>query len=65
MDAIPLFWLFVLVSAPVLSLVCVVALWRQKASAWLVALATLLLLPQCYAWYFAVIMVLYYSGVVR
>ena len=64
-DRIPLFWLFAVVCAPPLSVASVVAMWRQKASAWWAGLATLLLLPQCVVWYFAVMGVLHYLGLVR
>jgi hypothetical protein len=61
-DTMPLFWLFAVLSAPPLSLACVVTMWRQRASAWLAAFATFLLLPQAVVWYFAVMGVLHYSG---
>ena len=64
-DSIPLFWLFAVVTAPVLSLVCVVVMWRQRASVWLAGFATLLLLPQAVVWYFAVEGVLHYLGLLR
>jgi hypothetical protein len=64
-DSIPLYWLFAVVTAPLVSLACVIALWRQRAPAWLAGFATLLLLPQCIVWYFAVEGVLYYLGLVR
>jgi hypothetical protein len=53
-DTIPLFWFLVIVSAPLVCLVCVVVLWRQKASPWWAASATLLLLPQAVVWLFGV-----------
>src|SRR5450756_1329334 len=64
-DSIPLFWLMAVVCAPLFSTVCVVAMWRQRASPWLASLATLLLLPQCVVLYFAVRGVLYYLGVME
>ena len=59
-DTIPLFWLFAVLSAPLLSLIFVIAMWRQKMSAWLAGFATLLLLPQAVVWCFAVVGVLHY-----
>jgi cytochrome bd-type quinol oxidase subunit 2 len=64
-DSIPLFWLFAVVSAPILSLACVVVMWRQRASAWLAGFATVLLLPQAVVWFFAVMGVLHYLELVR
>jgi hypothetical protein len=61
-DTLPLFWLFAVVSAPLLSLVCAAAMWRQKAPVWLASIATLFLLPQAIVWYFAVRAVLHYLG---
>ena len=59
-DSVPLFWLFAVVGTPLVSLACVVAMWRQRASAWLAGIATLLLLPQCFVWYYAAKVVLHY-----
>ena len=59
-DTIPLFWLFAVIGTPLVSLTCVVALWRQRASVWLAGFATLLLLPQSVVWYFAAKGVIHY-----
>jgi hypothetical protein len=59
-DTIPLCWLFAIVGAPLVSFACVVAMWLQRASAWLVGSATLLLLPQCFVCYYAAKVVLHY-----
>lgn len=64
-DVIPLFWLFAIVSAPILSTMSVIALWHQRVSTWRAAIATLLLLPQCVVWYYAVKGVLHYLGFVN
>ena len=64
-DSMPVFWLFAVVSAPLLSLACVISMWRQRASAWIAGIATLFLLPQAVVCYFAVEGVLHYLGVVR
>jgi hypothetical protein len=64
-DTFPLFWLFAVVCAPILSAACVVVMARQRASAWLVGVATFLLLPQCVVWYYAAMGVLGYLGLVK
>ena len=65
-DTIPLLWLFVLVCAPLLSVGCTAVLCCQRGRPqWLVFLATLLMVPQCVLWFFAVGAVLYYLGLIR
>ena len=66
LDTLPLGWLFVQVSAPLLSVGCLIILCcRGGRSPWLVLLATLLTAPQCIVWFFAVGGVLYYLGLIR
>jgi hypothetical protein len=64
-DTFPLFWLFVVVCGPLLSAACVVVMSRQRASAWMISLSTLLLLPQGVVWFYAVMGVLHYLGLVK
>ena len=66
LDTLPLAWLFVEVCAPLLSVGCLIVLCcRAGRSPWPVLLATLLAVPQCIVWFFAVGGVLYYLGLIR
>jgi hypothetical protein len=61
-DDLALGWLFALVTAPIVSLVCVVTMWWRRAPDWLSSIATLLWLPQGYIWWLAAGEVLHYLG---
>jgi hypothetical protein len=66
LDTLPLAWLLVEVCAPLLSMGCLVALCcRARRSTWLIFAGTLLTVPQCIVWFFAVGGVLYYLGIIR
>jgi hypothetical protein len=54
-DSVPVFWLFVLLCAPIGSWLSLVMMRRQKVSLWLSIPARLLMLPQGLVWLFAVL----------
>jgi len=55
---VPFLSLFAAVFAPLLSAVCVLAIWRQKTSVWRAILTTALFLPQAALWVIVVLNVL-------
>ena len=60
-STIPLFWLAVLVCAPIVSAASTAALWRREVRwRWLAGVATLLTLPQLLIWLFIAAGVLHY-----
>lgn len=61
-DSVPLYWLATLVTAPIVSFLCVATMWRRGAKAWVAFVCTFCLMPQLVVWYFAVRGILYYLG---
>jgi cytochrome bd-type quinol oxidase subunit 2 len=65
-NATPLFWMTIFSCAPLVSVGCVILMWRQRMRPrWLTGLATLLALPQCIGFYVTAHWMLHYIGILK